>query len=515
MILGSSVSDDELKTLDPDSINDVASFRAMMRQLQSLVATLNALVVELRASLAEKDTEIAELRRALLGPKSERKPKKKTGTAPRPKKPPTDEQKARRRRARRRSKENRDDRNGKLDEQPIDHPAPEVCPECGGTGPFVDLSPDISVEIEYLGERLLKLLHRVEKKLCPCGHIFSAPTPERVTEGTHYGAGLYANAVVSKCADALPLNRISKRFARGGLHMARSTLTDLYHRAAELLEPIHKRLLALVAASFYVNADETSQPVMDKEHCRRGFIWTFIAETIIAYVFSASRSGDTPTRILEGTVGKLQVDGYTGYNQVCVPEGRERIGCIAHCRRYFHKARDSCPEEADHCMGVILDLYRVEYDAAEKNILGTEAHRLLREHRSQAIMDEWKPWLEEHKEMHVPKSPMGRAIRYTLNQWETLTKFISDPALRLDNNISEAALRVIALGRDNFRWVGHDVSGHNLAVLQTIVATCVANGVNPQDYITDVLIRVQTHPVSRIDELLPMNWKPRPAGAHA
>lgn len=502
------MSDEELTAIDPDSIDDVSSFRALVHQLKSLVMTLNALVVDLRASLAEKDDEIAELRRALLGPKSERKPKKEKTSTKKAKKPLTAEQKARRRQGRRKSKQNRDERNGKLDEQTVDHAAAEICPKCKGSGPFVDLSPDISVEIEYLGERLLKLLHRVEKKLCPCGHIFSAPSPERVTEGTHYGPGLYANAVVSKCADALPLNRISKRFARGGLPMARSTLTDLYHRAAELLAPIHQRLLALVAASLYVNADETSQPVMDKEHCRRGYIWTFIAETIIAYVFSATRSGDTPTRILEGTVGKLQVDGYTGYNHVCLPEGRERIGCIAHCRRYFHKARDKCLEEADHCLGVILELYRVEYDAAKLDILGTDAHRLLREQRSQAILDEWKPWLEEHKDLYAPKSLMGRAIRYTLNQWETLTKFVSDPKLRLDNNISEAALRIIALGRDNFRWVGHDESGHNLAVLQTIVATCIANGVNPQDYITDVLIRVQSHPASRIDELLPMNWKP-------
>lgn len=500
------MSDDELTALDPDAINDVSSFRALVHQLKSLVVTLNALVADLRASLAAKDEEIAELRRALLGPKSERKPRKVN--PPKGKTPSSEEQKARRRQGRRKSKQNRDERADKLDEHPIDHFAPELCPKCQGPGPFIELGPDISVEIEYLGERLLKLLHRVEKKLCPCGHIFSAPTPGRVTEGTHYGPRLHANAVVSKCADAMPLNRISKRFGRSGLHMARSTLTDLYHRSAELLEPIHRRLLEIVAASFYINADETSLPVMDKDHCRRGFIWTFIAETIIAYVFSASRSGDTPVKILEGTVGKLQVDGYTGYNQVFVPKGRERVGCIAHCRRYFHKARDKCQEEADHCLSVILELYRVEYDAAERNILGTDAHRIMREQRSQSLLDEWKPWLEEHKGKHTPKSAMGRAIRYTLNQWVPLTKFVSDPSLRLDNNISEAALRIIALGRDNFRWVGHDESGHNLAVLQTIVATCVANDVNPQDYITDVLLRVQTHPASRIDELLPMNWTP-------
>ena len=500
------MSEEELKELKPDSIDDISSFRAMMHQLQALVITLNALVADLRASLAQKDAEIAELRRALFGQKSERKAR---ASAAKSKTPLTAQEKTKRRSAaQRKGKQNRQERNKKLKEEPVSHPAPEQCPMCLGTGPFVELNPDICVEIEYLGERLLKLLHRVEKKLCPCGHILSGASAPRVTEGTHYGPALHANAVVSKCADALPLNRISKRFARQGLHVARSTLTDLYHRSAELLAPLHKRILELVAGSFYVNADETSQPVMDKDKCRRGYIWTFIANGLIAYVFSASRSGQTPLRLLSGTVGKLQVDGYTGYNQVCVPDGRERLGCIAHCRRYFHKARDNCPEEADHCLGVILELYRVEYDAAERQILGTDAHRLLREQRSAKILDEWKLWLEEHKELHAPKSLMGKALRYALNQWKPLTRFVSDAKVRLDNNISEAALRIIALGRDNFRWVGHDESGENLAVLQTLVATCVANGVNPQAYITDVLIRIQTHPQKRIDELLPMNWQP-------
>ncbi len=513
----------EINAIEPDSIDDVASFRALIHQLQALVVTLNTLIMDLRASLTEKDAEIAELKKALLGPKSERMPRVERQLA-KDDEPETEAEKKaadkeRRRKARKKSTENRRLRAAKLDEKPVEHAAPDACPVCDGTGPdacpvcdgtgpFVTLAPDISVEIEYLGERLLRLLHHVEKKLCPCGHIFSGPTPERVTEGTHYGPAVYANAVVSKCADSLPLNRISERFARDGLRISRSTLTDLFHRSAELLEPIHARLLQLVAASTYINADETSQPVMDEKQCRRGFIWTFICTNIIAYIFSPTRSGETPSKLLAGTVGHLQVDGYTGYNQVCLPDGRQRVGCISHCRRYFHKARDKCPEEADHCLGVILDLYRVEYRAAELGILGTEEHKSLRLACSQPIMDAWKLWLEERKHQYAPKGPMGKAIKYTLNQWETLTKFVSAPKLRLDNNISEGALRIIALGRDNFRWVGNDAAGRNLAVLQTVVATCKANDVNPMDYITDVLIRVQTHPAKDIDALLPMNWAP-------
>ena len=500
---------DDPTSVEESEVTDLKSARGLIAQLQALLATLTALITELRA-------ENAELRRAILGPKSERTPKHRTSGGKKRKKDETEEEKAKRLEAARlKRKENREEREAKMPEERVEHPAPTTCPRCEGTGPFTSLPADVSSEIEHLTERLKRLVHVMEKQLCSCGHIFAAPSPQRVTEGCHYGPGLHAYAVVSKCADAMPLNRITKRFARSGLHMARSTLTDLYHRSASLLAPIHGRLLELVAASPYVNADETSQPVMDEEKCRRGFIWTFIAsaELIIAYIFSPNRSGETPIEVLRGTTGFLQVDGYTGYNQVCLPDGRDRVGCISHCRRYFHKARDECPSEADHSIEVIRQLYEVEYDAAERDILGTDAHRLLRQHRSQPLLEEWKVWLEEKKGLHVPKSPTGRAIRYTLNQWEYLIRFLSDAKLRLDNNISEGALRIIALGRDNFRWVGHDESVHNLAILQTIVATCVANDVNPQDYIADVLLRVQTHPASRIDELLPMNWTP-PSANH-
>ena len=494
------MNDDDKTLINTPPPEDISALRDLVIQLQ-------ALIIDLHAKLALKEEENAALRKALFGQKSERKPLTRVRD-PKGKSPTAAQKKAKRKEARLKGKKRRHERNEQLEQKSVVHEAASDCPMCLSSGPFQGLSPDISVEVEYLGERLQKLLHRVEKKLCGCGHIFSGKSPVRVTAGTHYGPAFHANAVVSKCADAMPLNRISKRFGRQGLHVARSTLTDLYHRAAGLLEPIHKRLLEVVAGSYYVNADETTQPVMDKDKCRRGYIWTFIAGSVIGYIFSPSRSGETPRRLLEGTVGKLQVDGYTGYNTVCVPQGRERIGCIAHCRRYFHRALEHFPQEAQHSLAVILDLYRVEYDAAARKLLGTDAHRLLREQRSQKILDDWKLWLDDHKEKHAPKSLLGKAIKYALNQWIPLTRFIHDAKVRLDNNISEAALRIIALGRDNFRWVGHNESGKNLAVLQTVVATCVANGVNPQDYITDVLIRVQTHPAKRIDELLPMNWKP-------
>jgi transposase len=103
---------------------------------------------------------------------------------------------------------------------------------------------------------------------------------------------------------------------------------------------------------------------------------------------------------------------------------------------------------------------------------------------------------------------MGEAIKYAINQWDALTLFLSDPHLPVDNNASEAALRICALGRKNFLFVGNDGAGENLAGLYSLIATCEVNGVNPLEYLADVLLRVQTHPASRIDELLPHNWAP-------
>jgi len=103
---------------------------------------------------------------------------------------------------------------------------------------------------------------------------------------------------------------------------------------------------------------------------------------------------------------------------------------------------------------------------------------------------------------------MGEAINYALGQWDALTLFLTDPHLPIDNNASERALRVAALGRKNFLFVGTNEAGENLAGLYSLIATCEANGVNPVDYLADVLIRVQSHPMSRIDELLPHNWSP-------
>ena len=194
--------------------------------------------------------------------------------------------------------------------------------------------------------------------------------------------------------------------------------------------------------------------------------------------------------------------------KVTTPSGRERAGCLAHLRRRFFDAQSVAPEAAKTAMDFILDVYRIERAALEADLLGTPEHLEMRQTQSKTVMDDFKGWLVAEQGRHPPRGPMGDAISYALGNWDALTLFLTDPHLPIDNNASERALRVAALGRKNFLFVGTDEAGENLAGLYSLIGTCEMNGVNPVAYLADVLLRVQTHPASRIDELLPHNWKP-------
>ncbi|HEY0363908.1 MAG TPA: IS66 family transposase [Solirubrobacteraceae bacterium] len=178
-------------------------------------------------------------------------------------------------------------------------------------------------------------------------------------EGGHYGPGFLAHIAVTKCADAIPLHRLAKQYQRLDIPMSRSTLTDLFHATAEKLAPISQRMLQLVRGSEIVQADETSL-VMQKPF-RRGFVWTFLTDEIIAYRFAPDRSGETPLAVLGGTQGTLVVDAYTGYNRVTDVDGRSRSSCLAHVRRRFFEALTSHPTQARQALDLILDIYRVEH----------------------------------------------------------------------------------------------------------------------------------------------------------
>jgi len=493
---------------------EASAIRSLVEELRAELETLRAENAALRARNAELEAEVTGLRRhneellrRVLGPKSE-------------KMPPIDDE-LRKRKGK--GKGEGDGRSGterrrknaevraSLDTEEVEHPVPReerTCPNCAGV-PLRPMPPERSVQFEYIPARLVRLEHLREKLSCPrsCGFIVTADAPTRVYDKARYGPNLLAHVVTAKCADVLPINRQAKQLTRLGIPMARSTLNELFHRAAELLEPVVVRMQELVAQSSLVLADETSFRIQHPGACRRGFIWTFIGAGLVLYRYCANRSGETPQRVLGGTTGTLLVDGYTGYNHVCDVAGRERAGCLCHFRRYFFDALSTAPEAATHVLEVVVEIYKIERHAAKAGIVGTDAHLQLRQAETKPLMDELKTWLEEQKPWHPPKSPIGRAVGYGLNQWDALTRFLSDPTLPPDNNESERRLRIVALGRHNYLFAGHDTGAANLATLMSLVTTCESHGIDPQAYLADVLIRIQTHPQSRIDDLVPPRWK--------
>jgi len=364
--------------------------------------------------------------------------------------------------------------------------------------------------IDHVREHLVRVKYTLQTLASKDGeHIVTAPAPPAVIEGGHYGPGVYADVVINKCLDSLPLYRIERRHERSGFPISRSTLCALFHRAADILGPVYDRLLKMARDDEYVSADETRLPVQKPDKCKDEWIWTLVTRTVIAYYFSETRSASVPKALLEGTTGYLQIDGYSAYNGICKEDGRTRVGCMSHARRLFFKALKQ-NDVAKEMLDMILELYMVEYLAAERKILGTADHLWLRQTESRAILGRMEKWLAEQKPNFAPKSKMGKAITYAQNQWASLIEFTNNPKLRLDNNYSENALRIVALGRKNYLFAGHEEGARNLAILQTIVATCKLHNVNPYDYIKDVLIKLQRPETKNLDPLLPWNWAEPP-----
>ena len=465
---------------------------------------LKEFVEQLANRLEKLEHENAQLKKALLGSRSERSkmPRIKTDA------PATPEQRRATRQERRAAK-------AQTPTVRVEHKVPDAerrCTVCGNDK-LEPLGDGKKTTVwEFVPARFVRIEHVQEVLRCRCnGFVVTAPGAPKVVEKGQYGASFLAHLAVSKCADHTPIYRLEKAFERQGIPIARSTMNELLHRASAILEPIWARLLEVVRVRHVVAADETRlRIVRDKSgKTKNGFVWTFGARDDadgldVAYVFAEDRSGSTPKSLLEGTAGVLLVDGYSGYNVVDDVSTRRRAACHAHLRRYFHEALPTAPV-AQEMLDLVAELYVAEHAADAQGLKGAPKLEF-RKQRAGPIRARMKTWLDAQRDRHPPKSPIAAAIRYADNHWKELGVFLTDARVPLDNNGSERALRRIALGRKNYLFVHDGDSGASIAGLYSLVATCEARGINPFDYLTDVLARVQDHPKSAVDELLPGPW---------
>ena len=175
-------------------------------------------------------------------------------------------------------------------------------------------------------------------------------------------------------------------------------------------------------------------------------------------------------------------------------------------RRKFFEARDT-DARADELLLMVAEIYAVEKQARELD-LSPQLRKELRQLQTVPILTRIRNWFDARAIDTLPKSPLRKAIRYALNQWQALTRFVEDGTLEPDNNAAENALRPVTLGRKNYLFVGSDSGGRRAAVIYSLIQSCKRHGVNPADYLRDVLVRISTHPASLVHELAPANWKP-------
>jgi transposase len=451
------------------------------------------------AELAKLREEMEELKRRVRGHKSERR---KSGKMPPPLARESDPATAAQKR-----KDNAVERAAHLETEVVPVPVPKgecPCPKCGSSELRRVGNGKPSTVYEYVQPHFRKRTYLRETLSCRCGHMITAKPPDRVGEKTRYAPSFVAHLIVNKCGDSNPQYRLEKSYRNIGIPISRSTMCDLIHRGAAELTPLYNAALKYVPAALDVHADETSMRQQDLD--RRSYVWSFVTPELSVYRYAPSRSGAVPEQVLGDSQGRLVVDQYTGYNTVTKPGRRLRAGCLAHARRKIFDQSEH--PETKEALDLISEIYRVERAAKDQGIVGTDQHLALRRKQSRPLFAKLLRWGRRQRGLHAPRSGMGKAVRYLLKNFRELGRFLRFASIPPDNNIAEASLRRIALGRGNYLFFGNEDAGHNFAVLYTLVASCEKHGVNAIDYLADVLTRVHSHPAARVDELLPHRWKP-------
>jgi transposase len=301
-----------------DQAKLIADQQATIAELRALVAEMRAMLKQMRVAAAAREAELEALKRSAFGKKSEKMPSPKDALRAK------DQTKADPAATQIKRKQN-EERKAELETEVIVHEVPataQVCASCESAD-LEEQTPRERVDFDYVPGYFRRRVHRQQRLVCTCckGELV-APAPARPFDKSPYGPGLFAHVIVQKCACSMPIYRLEKQFKWLGIPVSRSTMTDLFHAAAEKLKPLYLRLLHRVAHADVVLADETTLKVQSSK--KRGYVWTFRAGKLVTYKFSPSRSGQTPRDVLGGTKGTLLVDAYTGYNPVVDVEGRVR-----------------------------------------------------------------------------------------------------------------------------------------------------------------------------------------------
>jgi len=388
------------------------------------------------------------------------------------------------------------------------------CPCCGIARQ--EIGSEESWQIEHIPGRFERIRH-VRKKYACLGcekagenpRMEVAAKPETAIEKGMAGPGLLAYIITSKFSDYLPLYRLEDIFARQGFEISRATQSIWCGDVADLVECLYELMGERVRQSHVVATDDTIMPMQSQGKTQSARMWVYVGDTDHPYNvfhFTLNRGRDGPKYFLGDYRQVLLADGYGGYDGVVIGNQITRAGCWAHARRKLIDAEKAAPEIAREAVDLIGDLFALERQA--KNMSGEERFQLRQVH-SAPVLAKLRDKLLDWKQQLLPKHPMAEAINYVLNQWAELNIFCSDGMVPIDNNVSEREMKRVVLNRKNSLFVGNPRGGRTAAILATLTSSCRRHQVDPQLYLTQLLMNLPQAKMNELSDWLPDQWKLR------
>ncbi|MCL1127658.1 IS66 family transposase [Shewanella surugensis] len=353
-------------------------------------------------------------------------------------------------------------------------------------------------------------------------YLNTQPAPENVFDGCFADVSVIAGIMVDKGVYHLPLYRQHQRMLDSGVQVSRATLINWVKRGIELLTPIYQAMLKNILTSSVLAMDEVPMKAgrKAKGKMKQTYFWPIYGEDDeVAFTWSQSRGGQHAKAQLTGFKGVLLSDGYQAYTSVIKTLNNDNEAnivhatCWAHTRRYFDRALLMEPELAKDAIKQIGKLYKIEQHIRDHLIYADEI-LAYRQKFSEPIVDSFFKWLYDQRQRPdiLPSNPLSKALGYALDRQAELKVFLSYPAVPIDTNHLERALRVIPMGRKNYLFCWTELGAEQLGMLQSLLVTCRLQGINPYTYLVDVLQRVSQHPASQVEELTPRMWKTKFGG---
>ena len=375
------------------------------------------------------------------------------------------------------------------------------------------IGEEVTEELEYEPGKLFVNKIVRPKYAKPAGEgILIAPMIERPLPKAIAGSGLLAQICIDKYVDHLPLHRQMERFKRDGVNMAYSTLTDMVSGTCSLITPLYEALKNYTLRLDYLHADETPIKVLDKDkkgQTHRGYFWVYHSsvEKLVLFDYQSGRGREGPVQILQNFKGFLQTDGYSVYDFFKEKEDITVLHCMAHARRMFYEAQVNDAGRATYALEQFAKLYTIERNIKEQQF-AYEQVLLLRQQQAVPLLQNFGNWMKEQYVQVLPKSTIGKALGYSIERWGELSIYATNAKLNIDNNPVENSIRPVAIGRKNYLFAGSHEAAQRSAMLYSLLGTCKLNGINPFIWLREILRRIASHPINKIHELLPQNFKP-------